>query len=219
MGGGTRTTTTQEAKVPGNLEPLLATTAARGQQFQQAAPLEPFLEAKPLKVAGLSEREKSGLGKIGGLEELGKRRVTGANLPTSPSFAAAQEAYNTAIRPGIENTAAVSGLGRSTALTNADAAARAAYLQPTIEAELAREERGNQNEAQMLLSQIQAELSGGGLERGIEQAGYESEQADRMRRQALAEQALFLPMGQLLPSTIGQQSTTRGKSGVFTGGA
>jgi hypothetical protein len=191
----------------------------RGVQLQRAAPVEPFLEAKPMKTAPLSERERTALGRVGQLEELGKRRVTGSNLATSPSMAAARNAYETSVLPGVENTAAVSGLGRSTALTNARAASEAAYLQPTIEAELAREERGNQNEAQMLLSQIQAELSGGGLERGIEQQGYTAEQQDALRRQAIAEEALFQPMGQLLPSAIGQSSTTRGKQGIFTGGA
>jgi hypothetical protein len=219
MGGGTRTKTTQEPQVPDYMAPLMRQTATRGAEFQDAAPLQPFLEAKPMKVAGLSAREQEGLSLIPQLNVLGKRRVTGENLSTSPSLAAARQAYETSVLPGVENTAAVSGLGRSTALTNARAASEAAYLAPTIEAELAREERGNQNEQAMTLAQLQALLSGGGLERGVEQAGYEAEQSDLLRRQALAETGLFGPAGaQLLPSAIGQQSTTRGKQGIFTGG-
>lgn len=218
MGGGTRTTTGQEAKVPGELQPLLTQSAQQGAILQQQAPLSPFLEAKPLKTAGLSARERQGLEMIPQIGELGRRRITGDTIANSPSLAAAKEAYRTSIQPGVENAAAVSGLGRSTALTNAMASSEAQYLQPTIEAELGREERGLQNEKDMTLAQIQALMSGGGLERGIEQTGYESEQADVLRRQALAEEALFQPMGQLLPSTIGQTSKTRGKQGIFTGG-
>src|SRR5262247_2268083 len=138
MGGGTRTKTSQEPQVPQYLSDLTQTSGERIKEYQAADPLTGYAKASPLQVAPLSAREEAAYAKIPQIGEIGRRKVTGANLPTSPSFAAAQEAYNTAIRPGIENTAAVSGLGRSTALTNADAAARAAYLQPTIESELAR---------------------------------------------------------------------------------
>src|SRR5262245_13102778 len=218
MGGGTRTKTTQEPQVPQPLSELSQSSTQAAQAYQRENPLTAFGTPSPLKVAPLSARESAAYGKIGGLEELGKRRVTGANIQASPSFQAANEAYNVAIRPSVENTAAVSGLGRSTALTNADAAARAAYLQPTIEAGLGREERGNQNEAQMLLSEIQALSGAGGTERGIEQAVYEAQKADELRRQALAEESVYQPLGAIAPSTIGQQSTTRGKQGIFTGG-
>ena len=140
----------------------------------------------------------------------------GANLATSPSFAAAQEAFRTNIDPAIGNQAVLGGLNRSTALGNATAAARAQYLQPLIESEFAREQAANQQEAQLTLAQIQGETAAGATERGIEQAGYEAQQQDEARRQALAETALFQPQGQLLPSTFGQQSTTRGKQGIFT---
>ena len=88
----------------------------------------------------------------------------------------------------------------------------------TIEGALTREQTGLQNEQSMTLQEIQALLSGGGLERGIAQSQNEAEQADLLRRQALAEEALFQPLGQLLPSAIGQGSTPRGKQGIFTGG-
>src|SRR5262245_45101628 len=218
MGGGTRTTTKQEPQVPSNVQNLTESSTRAAEAYQQAAPLTGFAGESPLKVAPLSAREEAGYAKIPQIGEIGRRKVTGANIQSSPSFQAANEAYNTAIRPGVENRAAVSGLGRSTALTNADAAARAAYLQPTVEGELAREERGNQNEMNATLAEIQAGTGAGATERGIQQAGYEAVLNDLLRRQALSEQAVYQPFGQIAPSTIGQQSATRGKQGIFTGG-
>ena len=218
MGGGTRSKTTQQPEVPEYLAPLLQQTAQRGIEVQNKAPLDPFLQANPLRVAPLSEKEQQAAALLPRLGEIGQRRVTGANLATSPSFAAAQEAFRTNIDPAVGNQAVLGGLNRSTALGNATAAARAQYLQPLIESEFAREQAGNQQEAQLLQAQIQGLGQAGALERGIQQAGAESEQQDFLRRQALAETGLFGPAGQLLPSAIGQQSTTRGKQGVFTGG-
>jgi hypothetical protein len=204
--------------MPDYTSALAQQTGEKYRQFQTKAPIDPFLEAKPMKVAGLSEGERKAAGMVPQIQQQAQRRVSGETLRTDPSFAAAQEAYNTAIMPGIENRAAVSGLGRSTALTNADAAARAAYLQPTIENVFGREERALGTERDAVLQAMQAYSQTGGVERGIEQAGYEAERQDELRRQALAETALGTPMGTLVPSTIGQQSTTRGKQGIFTGG-
>jgi hypothetical protein len=218
MGGGTRTTTKQEPNVPAGVSALSEGSVREAEKYQQANPLTAYGTASPLKVAPLSAREQQAYEMIPQLGEIGRRKVTGANIQASPSFQAANQAYETAIQPTIENQSVLSGLGRSTALTNASAAARAQYLQPTIEAELGREERGNQTEAQMLLSQIQALTGAGGTERGITQAEYEAQKADELRRQALAEEAVYQPLGALTPSTIGQASTTRGKQGIFTGG-
>lgn len=216
MGGGTSQRTSQQGDIPQELKPLYRDTADRVTALQGQAPLSPFLAPAPMKVAPIATREKQGLERIGALPELGKRRVTGESLKDSPSLKAAEEAYRVAVQPTVENTAAVSGLGRSTALTNALASSKAQYMMPTIEAELAREERGIGREADLTLQEIQALLAGGGLERGIEQAGYGAEQEDFIRRQNLAEQALYKPFGDLVPSSIGQVSRTSGKSGIFT---
>lgn len=218
MGGGTRTTTTQTPQMPGYTSDLAAQTAQRYKQFQDAAPVTDYLKPSPMKVAGLSEGEQKAASMIPQIQQQAQRKVSGETLQADPSFKAAQEAYNTAIMPGVENRAAVSGLGRSTALTNADAAARAAYLQPTIENVFGREERQLGNERDAVLQTMQAYGQTGATARGIEQQGYESQKQDELRRQALAETALGTPMGTLVPSTIGQQSSTRGKQGIFTGG-
>lgn len=218
MGGGTRTKTTQTPDVPSYVTPLAQSSAIKAQEFQQANPLEPFAQANPMRIAPLSAQEKQAGELLGNLREIGQRRVTGSNLATSPSFAAAQEAFRTNIDPAVGNQAVLGGLNRSTALGNATAAARAQYLQPLIESEFAREQQGNQQEANLLLSQIQGLTGLGGTARGIEQGANEAEQQDFLRRQALAEQGLYQPLGQIVPSTIGQTSATRGKSGIFTGG-
>src|SRR5262245_18477198 len=218
MGGGTRTKTTQEPQVPQPLSELSQSSTQAAQAYQRENPLTAFGTPSPLKVAPLSARESAAYGKIGGLEELGRRRVTGANITQGPAWENINAAFDAAIKPTVENQAVLSGLSRSNALTNATAAAKAQYVAPFIESELGREERGNQNEAQMLLSEIQALSGAGGTERGIEQAVYEAQKADELRRQALAEESVYQPLGAIAPSTIGQQSTTRGKQGNFTGG-
>src|SRR5262245_34026527 len=181
MGGGTRTKTTQEPQVPQYLSDLTQTSGERIKEYQAADPLTGYAKASPLKVAPLSARESTGFGMIPQIQEQAKRRVTGETILNSPSYQAANKAYETAIMPGIENRATLSGLGRSTALTNADAAARAAYLQPTIENIFGQEERGLQGEQQAVLNTINAYSGAGATERGIEQAGYEAEKADEMR--------------------------------------
>ena len=219
MGGGTRTTTTQTpTTTTPELSELTKTSAQKAQEFQAGGDLRRFLEAKPLQVSPLSAREQQAFGMIPQIGELGRRRITGETIQASPSYQAANQAYETAIRPGIENQATLSGLGRSTALTNAEAAARAQYLQPTIESALSRETGALQNEQQMTLAQLQALSAAGGTERGISQAQAEAEQADYLRRQALEEESVFQPLGALIPTAFGQQSKTRGKQGIFTGG-
>jgi len=124
---------------------------------------------------------------------------TGINIQASPSYAAANQAFRTAILPEIENTAAVAGLGRSTALTNATAQAQAAYLLPVIEGELEREFTANQLRYGTVrdIGLERARAS----ERGIERS------ADVGLQQALATQQLpqiLLASAQML-TQLGQQ--------------
>jgi len=58
------------------------------------------------------------------------------------------------------------------------------------------------------LSEFEAGLRGGDIERSVEQERFNAEQADRLRRQGISEQALFGPLGQL-PSTFGQSTRTQ----------
>lgn len=128
---------------------------------------------------------------------------TGANLATSPSLAAARQAFTTAIQPQIENQAAVAGLGRSTALTNATAQAEAQYMLPVIENELSREFQANQMRYQTM-SQL-------GLEKALANERAVSRGMEVGLQQAQAQQQLpqtFLASAEML-SQLGQQDTAR----------
>lgn len=207
-----------------------------------------------------------------------QRQVTGENIQGSPSYQAAIEGFNAAILPQIQNSAAMSGLGRTTGLQQAIASSQAQYMLPVIQEELAREERGIGRElgarqfgigtsAGLGLEQAQAQERGiardqaarqflagtqqfagqqdlerygmalGADERsralqydqaqnainqrmqlGQSEQQYAQGARDRatqeyLRRQGLAEQALYQPFGSFVPSTIGQSSTSSGKKG------
>jgi len=160
------------------------------------------------------------------------------NLEDSEIAQAGGRYFNKSIAPGITNEATLSGLGRSTANTNARAAAEAETMLPLIQAEQARRDsilRGEQgrrdtlrgSERDRLDTLLRSEqgrqdamigqgLQAGDIERGVEQQGYNAEMQDFLRRQGLSEQALFGPLGQL-PSTFGQSGTTKtsGGGGMF----
>ena len=61
------------------------------------------------------------------------------------------------------------------------------------------------------LRQLEELQKGGELERSIEQEQNVNEQRDLLRRQAIGEQSIFGPLGQFVPSTLGQSSTTTSK--------
>lgn len=63
------------------------------------------------------------------------------------------------------------------------------------------------------LAAIDAQLRAGGVERGVAQAREGAQAQDFLRRQALSEQALFGPLGSVLPSAIGQTSQTKSSGG------
>jgi hypothetical protein len=79
---------------------------------------------------------------IADLIGMSDRQITGANIQQDPAYQAAIQAFESAIMPTIQNQAALSGLGRSTGLTQSLAAGQAQYLLPVIQETLAREERG-----------------------------------------------------------------------------
>lgn len=73
---------------------------------------------------------------------LGKKQVTGANIQSDPAYKASQQAFSQSQLPLIQNQAALAGLGRSSAMTNAVAHGNAQAMLPMIQDALAREERG-----------------------------------------------------------------------------
>jgi hypothetical protein len=73
-------------------------------------------------------------------------------------------------------------------------------------------------DTQRLLTEIQQMFAGGGLERSVTQAENDAKYADMLRRQALAEEAQYTPMGMLFPSAIGQNLVSSGTYGSNTYG-
>ena len=216
-GGPSRSTTTQQGSLAPELQPLFEQSSQRVLGLQRDAPVQPFLQPSPLQIAPLSGTQQTALAGIPNLQGIAERTPTGAGLESRPAVLAAQRAFRQGSVPTIVNQATLAGLGRSTALTNALAGAEAQFLLPVIQGELAREERGIERGSQAAFGATQIGLQGGGVERDVAQAGNVASLQDFLRRQAIAETALFQPFGQLIPSGIGQQASTR--SSGSTGGA
>lgn len=169
---------------------------------------------------------------LGDLEKLGQQRVTGENITSDPAYTAALSSFDTAMRPIIENQAALSGLGRSTALTNATAANQAQVLLPVVQDTLAREERGLDRQGGTLRSAIEGYMGLGDraedrlgraigtgmgvgeVGRDIAQEGSDAGYNERMRQLAFFENLFGGPLG-LLPSTIGSQVTEESGDKLF----
>lgn len=215
MSGGGTSRTTQSNELPPELRPVMSESGKQVQLAQNAANLPSYFNANPKQVAGRTALQARAASEVPGLFDLAQRKVTGANIQASPSYQAAQKAFTATIQPRVENAATLAGLGRTTAVPNALAQAEAQYMQPLIEGELAREERGLDREGQMRLSAIQAAEGIGGAEQQVAQAQNEAAYADYLRRQALAEQSVYTPFGMLAPSTVGQTSKTSGSAGLF----
>lgn len=215
MSGGGTSRTAQSNELPTELKPLFSESAAHILETQRANRMDPYLEQHPLQIAQRTGLQQRAAAEVPGLFDLAQRKVTGANIQSSPSFQAANQAYESVIRPTVENSAVMAGLGRSTSLTNALAKSKAQYMTPLIESELAREESGLNREMAGRVGAIQAAEGLGGAEQQTQQAGYSAAQQDMLRRQALAEEALFQPFGLLAPSSISQTSKTSGSSGLF----
>lgn len=198
--GGSSGSSSTVQEIPAELKPLYAQTGTTLMGLQNENPISNYLGANPTPVAGLSGLQNKSLGLL-------SQNLSDATTPLeqSPIAQAGTRYFQSSIAPGITNQATLSGLGRSTANTNALAAAQAQIELPLLQAEQARRDQ--------LINQG---LAGGDVQRSVEQQGYNSEAMDYARRQALAEQSLFGPMGQL-PSTFGQRSTqnTSGGGGGF----
>ena len=168
-------------------------------KLQTQNPVSNYLGANPTQIAGMSGTSGKSLDYLNrNLDD-----AMGTNLENSEIAQAGSRYFNESIAPGITNQATLSGLGRSTANTNALAAAQAQTMLPLFQGEQARRD-----------NMIQEGFKAGDMERGIEQQGYNAEQADYLRRQALAEQALFGSLG-MLPSTFGKTSSTSSDGGLF----
>lgn len=195
MGKG-GSTSSSSASVPAELSPLYSKTGTNVSGLQDSIPLSGFTSANPATVSPLSGTQQKSLAALNSnLDTLS------TPLESAPIVQAGQRYFDQAVAPGIINQATLSGIGRSTALTNALSSAQAQSAVPLLQAEQARRD-----------AMIQQGFQGGDVERSVSQETNNADQADFLRRQAIAEQALFGPLGQL-PSTFGQTSKTSGGGG------
>jgi hypothetical protein len=154
-----------------------------------------------------------------------------AYLDQSPTIKAAMAAFNAQALPTLQNQANLSGLGRSTAATNAIANAQGQMMTPLLQDELARQERSAVRTSEATQQQIQdlLQLTGaeqgrqeqavtglmqtGGVQRGVGQSQLDAQFQDYLRRQGLSEEGTMLPLGQGMPSAFGSQVNSSG--GLF----
>lgn len=224
-GGGRQTASSQStATIPSELSPLFSQTGTTAQQFQQAAPLAPFLAPSPFPVAGLSPTQQFAIGQLPALtqrsfgEQAGQQALLNfatGDIGQSPAVLAALDAFQSTVEPRVQNQLALAGLGNSGALGQELQSAFIGQLQPLFQQGLQQQQAAatqladiGSRENQRVGQQIQLAQQLGQVQQAAEQARINQIQQDFLRRQALAEQALFGPLGQFLPTAIGQTTTS-----------
>lgn len=198
--GGSSGSSNTTNNVPAELSGLTQKSADTIGGLQDAIPLSGFTGQNPVQIAPLSGTQNKSLGLL-------NQNLNDAMSPLdqAPIVQAGHNYFTHSIAPGITNQATLSGLGRSTANTNALAAAEAQTALPLLQQEQQRRDQ-----------MINQGFTGGDIERSVQQQGYNADQADAIRRQALAEQSLFGVFGNL-PSTLGQSTSSKnsGAGGMF----
>lgn len=157
---------------------------------------------------------------------LAGRMATGAGVESDPAVLAASQAFEKLLAPGIENQMGLAGLGKSSSLANSLAMSKTQYMLPLIQDYITREQNTMNQQAQMygslmpqfagigaaetqrLTAALNDAAQMGGTMRGITQEPLTAAYQDFLRRQALAEQALFVPFGAMASASIGPKATS-----------
>jgi hypothetical protein len=200
-GGGTGSSTTTN-NIPPELSALTSKTADHIGQLQEQSPmLQDYTGSHPTQVAPLSGTQQKSVG-------LMNSSLDSALTPLdeSPIVQAGHNYFQNSIAPGITGQATLSGLGRSTANTNALAAAEAQTALPLLQGEQARRDQ-----------MITQGMGVGDTERGVQQDIYNADATDLARRQRIAERALFDPLGSG-PSVQGSTTVQSSKNSSSGGG-
>ena len=164
--------------------------------------------------------------------------ASGAGIENDPAIKAQVANYYANTVPQLQNYYATAGLGRSSSLGNAEALGLSSMLPSLYESQLAREQGAIESQASTMAGLVSS-LTGmgaqdttrlktaideaeavGGTQQQTEQAGYTAEYQDYLRRQALAEEALYTPFNDLVAAgSIGQVSDSSGtQEGTTSGG-
>ena len=148
-----------------------ANAAAAGNLFTNVGAGNQYLGQATERATNLADNRSpeftQALAALRSMGDVSRRQVTGANIEKDPAFNAARQAYSNTVSRRAQNAAALAGLGRSTALTNAQAAGESAYMTPIIQGSMAREERGIGREMSALGQQAQG-LFGASGQRGAD---------------------------------------------------
>jgi hypothetical protein len=168
--------------------------------------------------------------------QIAGKMATGEGVMQDPAVIAASKAFEQLNAPGIENQMGLAGLGKSSSLANSLALSKTQYMLPLIQDYITRQQNAINNQAQMYgnlmpqfaglgaaeTNRLTAALNDasqmGATMRGIAQEPLTAAYQDFLRRQALAEQALFVPFGAMATASIGPQATSESRqSGTSTG--
>ena len=204
--------------------PLTNYTTEHPMETAPADPLQNWVSSNVLKTWETPEQRAQAMDYMGKAVDLSGRTATGEGIESSPAVLKASEAFDRLMQPQIENQMGLSGLGKSSSLGNAMAMGKTTYMLPMIQDELAREQAAITNQANMYagmvpqlegmstadlarqLQTLNAAATQGGTMRGIAQEPLTAAYQDYLRRQALAEQAVYLPFGATATASIGQKS-------------
>ena len=261
MGGGSTTTQTgssntstmPQIKNPA-VKALINSSATGVTNEQAAAPLTQYNAPNPMQIAPFNTLQTSGANLIPSLtasqpaQELALQYAqqapgiagtvpTGAGIATDPAIQAQVADYYKNSVPQIQNQYALSGLGNSSSLGNAEAMGLSNMLPSLYSAQLNREQQASLAEASTMSGLVnplegiaqnnvgnvntaigQSEAIGGTQQQTL-QAQYQAQYQDFLRQQALSEQALYTPFADLVPAgTIGQSSTGTSSGSSSTSG-
>ena len=130
----------------------------------------------------------------------------GGDITNAPAVQAARRAFEENILPSIQNQAALAGLGRSTSVGRAQAAAEAQFLLPVIQEELARQERAVRFGADVGLQEALA------AERGLGRQLTAAESAALAQERGIGRQLA----GAEAQATAAERALGRGVGGLET---
>jgi hypothetical protein len=217
--------------------PLTGFLDANPQQIAGADPLQTWASQNVGQLLNVPQGEQTA-SQYGTLaSQLAGRMATGAGVEQDPAILAANAAFDKLMAPQIENQMGLAGLGKSSSLANSLALGKASQLAPMIQDYIGREQSALDNQANMyaglmpqfaalggaetnrLMSALNDSMQIGGTMRGIAQDPLNAEYADYLRRQALSEQALFVPFGAMAGPSIGPSSSASSQGTQFSAGS
>jgi len=144
----------------------------------------------------------------------------------NPYSQAARDYFNTFMMPKIQNQMGLAGLGKSSSLANAMSMGETEFMLPIFQDYLNQQQQERNRMAGLVPSmtalgaqdfQRQNQTLANALQTGqtmreVAQQPLSAQYQDLLRRQALAEEAEFVPYGTFIPSTFGQNVMSFGNS-------